>query len=61
MIRNATAHWEGNLKEGKGSLTTASNILKHGFIIIIILKSNKRKFKFIQIFDLKCLNKEYHK
>ena len=29
MIRNATAHWEGNLKEGKGSLTTASNILKH--------------------------------
>ncbi len=28
MIRKATAHWEGNLKEGKGSLTTPSNILK---------------------------------
>lgn len=28
MIRKATAHWEGNLKEGKGSLTTTSNILK---------------------------------
>ena len=28
MIRTATAHWEGNLKEGKGSLTTESNILK---------------------------------
>ncbi len=28
MIRKATAHWEGNLKEGRGSLTTASNILK---------------------------------
>ncbi len=28
MIRKATAHWEGNLKEGKGSLTTASTILK---------------------------------
>ena len=29
MIRTAKAHWEGNLKEGKGSLSTASNILKH--------------------------------
>ncbi len=28
MKRTATAHWEGNLKEGKGSLTTASHILK---------------------------------
>lgn len=28
MIRKATAHWEGNLKEGNGSLTTPSNILK---------------------------------
>ena len=28
MIRTANAHWEGDLKEGKGSLTTASNILK---------------------------------
>ena len=28
MIRKDTAHWEGHLKEGKGSLTTASNILK---------------------------------
>ena len=28
MIRTAIAHWEGDLKEGKGSLTTASNILK---------------------------------
>lgn len=28
MIRTAKAHWEGDLKEGKGSLTTASNILK---------------------------------
>jgi lipoyl-dependent peroxiredoxin len=28
MIRKAKAHWEGNLKEGKGSLTTASTILK---------------------------------
>ena len=27
MIRNATAHWEGNGKEGKGSLTTQSAIL----------------------------------
>ncbi len=28
MIRTATAHWEGDLKAGKGSLTTASTILK---------------------------------
>ena len=28
MLRTAKAHWEGNLKEGKGTLTTASNILK---------------------------------
>ena len=28
MIRTAKAHWSGNLKEGKGSLTTQSNILK---------------------------------
>ena len=28
MIRKAKAHWEGNLKEGMGSLTTASTILK---------------------------------
>ena len=28
MIRRAKAHWSGNLKEGKGTLTTASNILK---------------------------------
>lgn len=28
MIRKAKAHWAGNLKEGKGSLTTASTILK---------------------------------
>jgi lipoyl-dependent peroxiredoxin len=28
MTRKATAHWEGNLKEGKGTLTTESNILK---------------------------------
>lgn len=27
MIRTAKAHWSGNLKEGKGTLTTASNIL----------------------------------
>ena len=27
MIRTAKAHWSGNLKEGKGSLTTPSNIL----------------------------------
>ncbi|OYU83842.1 MAG: OsmC family peroxiredoxin [Flavobacterium sp. BFFFF2] len=28
MTRTATAHWEGNLKEGKGTLSTASHILK---------------------------------
>lgn len=28
MIRTAKVHRSGNLKEGKGSLTTASNILK---------------------------------
>jgi lipoyl-dependent peroxiredoxin len=28
MIRTAEAHWAGNLKEGKGTLTTPSNILK---------------------------------
>ncbi|MBK9734637.1 MAG: OsmC family protein [Saprospiraceae bacterium] len=27
MIRKAKAHWSGNLKEGKGTLTTASSIL----------------------------------
>ncbi len=27
MIRTAKAHWSGNLKEGKGSLTTPSNVL----------------------------------
>ena len=27
MIRTAKAHWSGNLKEGKGTLTTESNIL----------------------------------
>ena len=27
MIRTAKAHWSGNLKEGKGTLTTPSNIL----------------------------------
>ncbi len=27
MIRTAKAHWSANLKEGKGKLTTASNIL----------------------------------
>jgi lipoyl-dependent peroxiredoxin len=28
MTRTAKAHWEGNLKEGKGSLSTPSNVLK---------------------------------
>ena len=28
MIRKATAHWEGNLKEGKGTLSTESTVLK---------------------------------
>ncbi len=27
MIRTAKAHWSGNLKEGKGSLSTPSNVL----------------------------------
>jgi len=27
MIRTANAHWEGNLKEGNGTLSTQSNIL----------------------------------
>jgi len=27
MIRTATAHWQGNLKEGKGTLSTQSRIL----------------------------------
>lgn len=28
MIRTALAHWEGNLKEGKGTLSTQSGVLK---------------------------------
>ncbi len=28
MIRTAKAHWEGNLKEGKGTLSTQSGILE---------------------------------
>jgi lipoyl-dependent peroxiredoxin len=28
MIRTATAHWEGNLKEGKGTLSTQSGVLE---------------------------------
>ncbi|MEZ0390846.1 MAG: OsmC family protein [Pseudobdellovibrionaceae bacterium] len=28
MKRNASAHWEGNLKEGHGSLSTESQVLK---------------------------------
>jgi lipoyl-dependent peroxiredoxin len=28
MIRTAKAHWEGNLKEGKGTLSTQSNVLE---------------------------------
>ncbi len=28
MIRKAKAHWVGNLKDGKGTLSTESNILK---------------------------------
>jgi osmotically inducible protein OsmC len=28
MIRTAQAHWEGNLKEGKGTLSTQSGILE---------------------------------
>ena len=29
MIRTATAHWEGNLKEGKGNLSTQSGVLQN--------------------------------
>lgn len=29
MKRSATAHWEGNLKDGKGNLSTQSGVLKH--------------------------------
>lgn len=29
MIRTAKAHWEGNLKEGKGTLSTQSGVLEH--------------------------------
>lgn len=29
MIRTAKAHWEGNLKEGKGTLSTESGILEN--------------------------------
>ena len=29
MIRSASAHWEGNLKEGKGTLSTQSGILEN--------------------------------
>ena len=29
MIRTAAAHWEGNLKEGKGTLSTQSGVLKN--------------------------------
>lgn len=29
MKRTAKAHWEGNLKEGKGTITTPSGILDH--------------------------------
>ena len=28
MIRTATAHWEGNLKEGKGTVSTQSGVLE---------------------------------
>ena len=28
MIRTANAHWEGNLKEGKGTLSTQSGVLE---------------------------------
>ncbi len=28
MIRTASAHWEGNLKEGKGTLSTQSGVLE---------------------------------
>ena len=29
MQRNASAHWTGGLKDGKGTLTTASGVLKN--------------------------------
>lgn len=29
MKRTAKAHWEGSLKEGKGNLTTQSEVLQH--------------------------------
>ena len=29
MKRTAKAHWQGNLKEGKGTLTTPSGILNN--------------------------------
>lgn len=29
MKRTAKAHWEGNVKDGKGNLTTESEILNH--------------------------------
>lgn len=29
MIRKAKAHWEGNLKEGKGTLSTESGVLEN--------------------------------
>ncbi|MFM9989201.1 OsmC family protein [Flavobacterium sp.] len=29
MIRTAKAHWEGNLKEGKGTLSTQSGVLEN--------------------------------
>uniref|UniRef100_UPI00374D7302 OsmC family peroxiredoxin n=1 Tax=Flavobacterium sp. TaxID=239 RepID=UPI00374D7302 len=29
MIRTAKAHWEGNLKEGKGALSTQSGVLEN--------------------------------
>jgi lipoyl-dependent peroxiredoxin len=29
MIRTSSAHWEGNLKEGKGTLSTQSGILEN--------------------------------
>ena len=29
MIRTAAAHWEGNLKEGKGTLSTQSGVLQN--------------------------------
>ena len=27
MLRTATAHWQGNLKDGKGNISTQSGIL----------------------------------